>query len=294
MSATVEALAGVGLFQTLNELELAALAERVDVVPLVAGKTLFSYGDPGDFMVIIKSGRVELSVKTKTGDKVFLEVAEDGDFFGEISLLDPGPRTATAVVLAAGEAIIVDRGDLDQLLRIKPAAAMNLLTATGKRLRHNARLLRNTASRNVNEEVQDRGSLVLRIADWVANFSGSITFLLLHIALFASWITANLGVLPFGQFDPYPFGLLTMVVSLEAIILSTLLLFSSNRQAARDRVRSEIEYEVNLKAELQIQHLHEKVDTIHAEILGRLDQLGQAGPARAGAAPAGEPPARTP
>jgi uncharacterized membrane protein len=287
MSTTVEALAGVALFQTLDDHERAALAERVEVVPLELGKTLFHYGDPGDFMVIVKAGRVELSVKTKTGDKVFLELAEPGDFFGEISLLDPGPRTATAVVTEPGEAIIVDRGDLDELLRIKPAAALNLLTATGKRLRHNAQLIRNTAARNVNEVVEEQTSLILRIADWVANFSGSITFLLVHLVVFACWIIVNVGVLPFGQFDAYPFGLLTMAVSLEAIILSTLLLFSSNRQAARDRVRSEIEYEVNLKAELQIQHLHEKVDTIHAEILGRLDHIMHVRPADAVKGPSG-------
>jgi uncharacterized membrane protein len=273
MSTTVDALAEVGLFQTLDDHERVALAERVEIVQLTVGQTIFHYGDPGDFMVIVKRGVVELSVKTKTGDKVFLELAEPGDFFGEISLLDPGPRTATAVVIEAGEAIIVDRGDLDELLRVKPDAALNLLTATGKRLRHNAQLIRNTAARNVNEVVEDRGSLILRVADWVANFSGSITFLILHIAIFATWILCNVDILPFGQFDAYPFGLLTMVVSLEAIILSTLLLFSSNRQTARDRVRSEIEYEVNLKAELQIQHLHEKIDTIHAEILGRLDHI---------------------
>ena len=91
--------------------------------------------------------------------------------------------------------------------------------------------------------------------------------------LFAIYIVLNTNLLPFGNFDPFPYGLLTMVVSLEAIILSTLLLYSQNRQAARDRVRADIEYDVNLKAELQIQHLHEKIDEIHSQILGRLDQI---------------------
>jgi uncharacterized membrane protein len=98
-------------------------------------------------------------------------------------------------------------------------------------------------------------------------------FLILHLVLFTVYIVLNLGWFTFGNFDPFPFGLLTMAVSLEAIILSTLLLYSQNRQAARDRVRADIEYDVNLKAELQIQHLHEKVDQIHAQILGRLDAL---------------------
>ena len=268
MSATAEALAEVPLFAGLDERERAILAERVDLVTISEGEKLFDYGDPGDWMMIVKSGRVEISVKTKTGEKVFLESAEPGDFFGEISLLDLGPRTASAVVIEAGEAIIVDREDLDELLRIRPGAAMNLLTATGKRLRHNASVLRNTAARNVNDQVEKETNIVLRVADWVANFSGSITFLVLHVVFFASWLGFNSTA---AAFDPFPYNLLTMTVSLEAIMLSTLLLFSSNREGAREKVRSNIEYDVNLKAELQIQHLHEKVDALHREILARLD-----------------------
>ena len=271
MSATAEVLAEVPLFADLDDRDRAVLAERVDVMPLEVGKMLFQYGDPGDWMVILKSGAVELTVKTKTGEKVFLESIGAGEFFGEISLLDMGARTATATVVEAGEALIVDRGDLDELLRIQPAAAMRLLAATGKRLRNNAEMLRNTASKNVNEVATDQGNIVLRVADWVANFSGSITFLVVHVVVFAMWLLFN-GFAP-GAFDPFPFNLLTMTVSLEAIILSTLLLFSSNRQGARDRVRSDIEYDVNLKAELQIQHLHEKVDTLYTQVLSRLEAI---------------------
>ncbi len=273
MSTTADVLAEVPIFQLLDDNERVLLAERVDVVPLEEGKILFHYGDPGDSMLIVKRGRVELSVKTKTGDKVFLEMVEAGDFFGEISLLDPGPRTATATVVDEGEAIVVDRGDLRELLALKPAAAQSLLTATGKRLRQSQQILRNTAARNLNEVSVARGNFIMRAADAVAAFSGSLTFLMVHIGIFAVWIGCNVGVLPFGNFDPYPFSLLTMVVSLEAIMLSTLLLFSGNREAERERLRSDIEYEVNLKAELQIQHLHEKLDTVYSEVLRRLDSI---------------------
>jgi len=273
MSTTVEALAEVPLFAQLDAAERALLAERVELLELHEGETLFEFGEPGDWMCVVKSGTVEMNVRTKTGERVFLESAEAGDFFGEISLLDGGPRTATAVVTKSGEAIVIDRDDLDELLRIRPAAAMNLLIATGKRLRVNASLLRNTASRNVNDQIEIKSNVIMRIADWVANFSGSITFLILHVIIFTIWIALNVGVFDFGDFDPFPFGLLTMAVSLEAIILSTLLLFSSNRQVARDKIRNDTEYEINLKAELQIQHLHEKVDTIQAQILSRLDAL---------------------
>jgi uncharacterized membrane protein len=273
MATTVEALAEVPLFAQLEPAERALLAERVDILEMHEGETLFEFGEPGDWMCVLKTGEVEMSVRTKTGERMFLERAEAGDFFGEISLLDGGPRTATATVTKSGEAIVIDRDDLDELLRIRPAAAMNLLIATGKRLRVNASLLRNTASRNVNDQIEIKSNLIIRIADWVANFSGSITFLILHVIIFAIWIGLNVGLVEFGDFDPFPFGLLTMAVSLEAIILSTLLLFSSNRQVARDKIRNDTEYEINLKAELQIQHLHEKIDQIQAQILGRLDAL---------------------
>ena len=273
MSATIEALGEVPLFAGLGEREQAILADRVDICDITAGECLWEYGDPGDWMMIILSGRVEITVRTKTGDKVFLEQAEPGDFFGEISLLDAGPRTASAHVIESGRAIVVDRDDLDELLRLRPTAALDLVTATGKRLRTNAAILRNTATRNVNDEVLAESNLVLRMADWVANTSGSITFLLVHVALFAAWILLNIGLVSWGGFDPFPFGLLTMAVSLEAIILSTLLLFSSNREGARERVRSDIEYDINLKAELQIQHLHEKIDQLSGKMLARLDAL---------------------
>src|SRR4051812_20087451 len=191
MPATAEALAEVPLFAGLDDNERAILAERVDLTTITEGEKLFEYGDPGDWMMLIKSGEVEISVKTKTGEKVYLETAGPGDFFGEISLLDVGPRSAAAYVTKSGEAIVVDREDLDELLKIKPRAALHLLAATGKRLRMNASVIRNTASRNVNEEVAAETNLVLRVADWVANFSGSITFLVLHVLFFGAWLGLN-------------------------------------------------------------------------------------------------------
>lgn len=276
MSTTAAMLATVPMFAGLDDHERALLAERVDIKELVAGEMLFQYGDPGDYMVIVKRGKVELFVKTKTGESVFLETVGSGEFFGEISLLDAGPRTAAAKCVESGEAIIVDRGDLDELLKLQPSAAMDLLVAAGKRMRVSQQLLRNQAARNANEVEEHaaaKGPLIVRIADVVAEFAGSITFLVLHIVLFFIWIILNLHLFTFGNWDEYPFGLLTMAVSLEAIVLATLLLFSSNRQGVRDRIRANIEYDVNLKAELQIQHMHEKIDQLHAQVLARLDSL---------------------
>lgn len=271
MSTTAEMLAEVPLFALLDDQERALLAERVDVVKFARGSTIFNVGDPGDSMFILKSGAVELSVKTKTGEPIVLERPEVGDFFGEISLLDEGPRTATARAVDDVDAIVVDRGDLDELFRLKPQSALDLLAATGRRLRHTSLLIRNAATRNVNEEVEDKRTTVMKVADWIADFSGSLPFLFIHLGIFAVWIGWNVSAPT--KFDAYPFGFLTLVVSLEAIILSVFVLLSQNRQVEREKVRSDIEYDVNLKAEMQIAHMHEKVDTLYAEVQRRLERI---------------------
>ena len=276
MNSTAEALAKVPLFSLLDDDERATLAARVDVVKASPGTTLFNVGDPGDSMFVVQRGAVEIFFKNDTGEEIVLETARAGDFFGEISLLDNGPRTAAARVVEDLEALQVDRGDLDELVRLKPHTAMDLLTATGKRLRETSKRLRHTATRNVNREEEDKRSTVMKIADWISDFSGSLPFLFIHIGIFFVWIVLNVKPLvntPIGGFDPFPFGLLTMAVSLEAIVLSVFVLLSQNRQAARDRVRNDIEFEINLKAELQIAYMHEKVDELRETLLQRLDQL---------------------
>jgi len=273
-------LAEVPFFQLLDDEERNILASQLDVVRFKAGEMIFSYGDPGDSLFVIREGEVEVFFKDDTGGRIVLETARSGDFFGELSLLDNGPRTASVVAVRATEALRVDRGDLDHLLRLHPEAALELLTAMGRRMRVTAELLRHTASRNVNDEVEDRRTRIQKAADWIAEFSGSIAFLVTHLVLFAAWIAMNVGsgVPGIPMFDPFPFGLLTMAVSLEAIILSVFVLLSQNRQIAKERVRGDIEYDVNLKAELEIAHLHEKVDRLTAEVLARLDRIAPAAP----------------
>jgi uncharacterized membrane protein len=254
------------------------LAGELDVVRFPEGHMVFTYGDPGDALFVIRSGEVEVFFKDDTGERIVLETAREGDFFGELSLLDNGPRTASVIVTKDVEALRVDRNDLDHLLRLHPEAALELLTAMGKRMRVTAELLRHTASRNVNEVIEDNRTMIQKSADWIAEFSGSIAFLMIHVVLFFVWIIMNVGNGVFGipMFDPFPFGLLTMCVSLEAIILSVFVLLSQNRQVAKDRVRSDIEYDVNLKAELEIAHLHEKMDRLTSEVLARLGKIEKA------------------
>jgi uncharacterized membrane protein len=286
MSADLELLAEIPLFQSLDPDEAKLLADVVDKRTLTKGETLFRTGDPGLAMYIVCKGEVEIYIKDHAGQKITLTEARPGDVFGELAMLDAGPRSASAVASEDSELIELDRDDLLLLVTKRPEAALHMLGAMGAMTRKADMLLRTRVARNANEEIAaDRGNLVLRVADAVANFSGSISFLVLHVFMFAVWITLNL-VLP-APFDEYPFGLLTMAVSLEAIILSTLLLFSGNRQAARDRVRTDIEYEINVKAELEVAHLHEKIDEMRDDLLARLQRMETAlgGKPPGGAAP---------
>jgi uncharacterized membrane protein len=276
MPTTADLLEDVPFFSLLDHEERAILAERLDHVDVPAGQVLFHVGSPGGTLYVVLQGEVELFFVDPTGDRVLVEVVRAGEFFGDLSLLDGGPRTTSAEVTADLEALVVDRGDIEAFLKLQPAAAMDLLTATGRRLRETVKLLRQAAARNVNVETEDRRTATERAVDWISDFSGSLSFLFLHCVLFAVWIALNVGALGhsrWGGFDPFPFGLLTMAVSLEAIILSVLVLLSQNRQASRDRVRNEVEYKVNLKAELEVAQLHVKLDELRDEVLARLERV---------------------
>ena len=272
-----ELLKEVSLFQFLDDQERAELADQLELVRFRAGQTIFQISDPGDSLYLIRSGEVEVFFKNHTGERIVLEVVTGGGFIGELSLLDHGARSASVVATQDTETLRLNRSHLEKFLMLRPQAAMDLLTAMGRRLRASSERLRQTATRNVNEETEDKRSRVQKAADWIAEFAGSITFLLIHVVWFTVWVVINSVKLPgIPQFDPFPFGFLTLAVSLEAIFLSVFVLLSQNRQAAKDRVRSDIEYDVNLKAELEIVQLHEKMDRLTGDVLRQLEQIQQA------------------
>jgi CRP/FNR family cyclic AMP-dependent transcriptional regulator len=274
MCPEADLLKEVPLFQFLDDHERAELAGQLDVVRFDAGQVIFNYGDPGDAFYIISSGEVEVFFKNDTGERIVLEVPTRGDFFGELSMIDNGTRSASVVATQETQALRLNRPDLERFLTLRPSAAMDILTAMGRRHRETVERLRHTATRNVNEEHEDKRTVVQKSADWIAGFAGSIPFLLIHVGVFAFWLVVNwLHVPGVPQFDPYPFGFLTLAVSLEAIFLSVFVLLSQNRQAAKDRVHADIEYDVNLKAELEIGHLHEKIDRLTGDVLARLDRV---------------------
>lgn len=278
-------LEAVKLFGNLREEDRASLAQMIDLRLVKQGMTLFHAGDAGECLYVVQGGEIELFITDTTGQKIVLTVAGPGDLFGELSMLDAHPRSATALALADSELLELDRDDLLLLFQKSPEAAMGMLAAMGHMTRKADELLRTRVSRNANEELEEERGLVLRIADWVSWFSGSMLFLAVHALWFVSWILLNTGRFGVTAFDPYPYGLLTMIVSLEAIFLSCIVLISQNRQAEKDRVRSDIEYQVNVKAELEVAHLHEKTDQIYAAVHDlfaklnkRLDGMRSPGP----------------
>ena len=284
MGCDVSLFSGIEFFDFLTDDDRCELANVVDAIKLSAGETLFHTGDPGEALFVVRSGSIELYIKDTVGQKIVLTIAEEGSLFGELSLLDSGPRTATAIALSDSELLVLDRDDLLLLFQKRPEAALNMLAAMSTMTRKADELLRTRVSRNVNEEMEEHSTPLQRIADWIAWFSGSMPFLMINAAWFIIWIALNEIRTGIPQWDPFPFGLLTMIVSLEAIFLSCFVLVSQNRQAEKDRVRSDIEYEVNIKAELEVTHLHEKTDRIYENMLARFAKLeklmGTANPTR--------------
>lgn len=271
MEAADTILSQSSLFKLLDPAELQDLSRGLERSKYEAGQKVFSFGEPGDSLYVVIQGRIELFVKDTTGSKIVLTVCEPGEVFGELSLFDGGSRTASAIALDEAELFILGRTELLSFLRQHPDAALDLLATMGQRIRSTDEILRHRVARNINEEMEMKSTLFGKVSDLISEFSGSLPFLIMNGVWFVTWIVWNL-IPGIHHFDPYPFGFLTMTVSLEAIFLSIFVLISQNRQAAKDRLRADAEYEVNLKAELEVSHLHEKVDFLTEELLARMQR----------------------
>ncbi len=260
------------IFKSLASEE--GLGQALKEVRFAAGEVIFNFGDVGDCLYVVRTGQVELSVRNKKGEKIVLKVVEGGEVFGELSLLDNGPRTATATALEETHLLMLEQEDFHSFLKENSEAALELLEVLGGRIRQTNNLLRRLTSQNPNAAIEKDLNWGQRIANYIANFSGSIPFLFINAGFFIAWIVINQGWIPaVAPFDPYPFGFLTMAVSLEAIFLSIFVLLAQNLQAAKDRIRGDIEYEVNLRAELEVAELHEKIDQMNSDVLNRLHQI---------------------
>jgi CRP/FNR family transcriptional regulator, cyclic AMP receptor protein len=266
MSTNVSMIGEVPIFELLDDEEREALAQMLNCRDFKAGENIFKYGDQGGEIYILRRGRVELYVESTDGEKIILAENEHGDVIGELSFLDGGLRTATALVREDTEALTMHRDRLIEFIDKHPHAAMDLLTVVGRRLRTTDDLLRTRVSRNVNLEAEDRMTLGERVADRVASFGGSWTFIIIFGVVMFIWILMNTTALFRDHFDPYPFILLNLFLSMTAAIQAPVIMMSQNRQSSKDRLQADMDYEVNLKAELEVAQLHRKVDNMYERL----------------------------
>ncbi len=269
MATDAALLADVGFFKLLDDDERAVLAQQIDRNTIAAGTTIFREGDPGGVMYVIRSGKVELWLYDEDHKRVVLATFEDGDFFGELSLLDQEPRSATATTLSDTEVLVVDRTDLQLLFKQKPDAALDVISVLGNRLRFTSEIVRSRATRNPNEVIEERLTVGDRLADKLAAFGGSWRFISIFGAFLIGWMIFNSVI---GQpFDPFPFILLNLVLSSLAALQAPVIMMSQNRADAKDRIRAELDYRVNVKAETEVAELHAKIDELRQDVMRSLD-----------------------
>ena len=246
----------------LKPAEQSALAERIELLKFAVGEPVFSFGDPGHALYIVRSGEVEIFVKNDQGEKIVLEISKPGDIFGEVSLLDDGPRTAWVTAISDVELLRLDRQHFEDYVRLHTPAALNLLSVTARRLRKSDELIRRTVTRNANDVTEGQRTLASVVVDAICNWSGSLQAVAVQTVIFAVYVLINAEHFFGLKWDPYPYNLLSLIVGLDCIYLALFVLASQNRQQARDKIRSDIEFETSVNTELKIAYLHEKIDRL--------------------------------
>ncbi len=271
---TTRLLAEIPLFSNMDDDERAEVRSIMTERIFKPGQQVMNAGDPSCAFSIIERGEVEVWLTDADGKKVVLDVLGPGKFFGELAMLSGETRSASATSAEGVVTLELDRNEFFDFLRRRPDAALDVLIELGQRLKHTDDILRTRVSRNPNDAEEVHLSVGQRIADLIADFSGSMPFLLINLIAFVLWIVANTLGPKSIQFDPYPFQFLTMAVSLEAIFLSIFVLISQNRQSAKDRIKADLDYRVNVKTELEMsvmttkmQEMEQKLHHIHQDIL---------------------------
>ncbi|MGE5207761.1 MAG: DUF1003 domain-containing protein [Alphaproteobacteria bacterium] len=260
-----ETLRHVPLFESLDNDAAHELCELLESVDLKSGAVVFRAGDEGDAMYLIEDGKVRICVRAKDGHEVTLTELERGDFFGEMALLDGKPRSADAVVQENARLAVLSREHFLSFVRRNPNVALEMLTALTNRLRHTDELLRHTATRNLNVEEAAHLTLGDRAADAIAEFGGSWKFIFAAAIILNVWILANVFSAVFLRrqgFDPYPYLFLSVALNMLQIFQAPIILMSQNRQAHKDRLRAEIDYQVNLKNELTLNEIVDRLKTV--------------------------------
>src|SRR5215470_5998594 len=261
MPCDTQILKAVPLFSLLDDDELAILAEQTELRTFSARQRIYKMGDPAGTAYVVISGAVQVTTIDQDQQDVVFEQPASGDFLGFASMLDGTPHQTTAIALAETVCIELDRHDIFALVQQKPHAAMDMLTVLGQRLHAAQQLVRGRAARNPNEIIEAEATFGERVADGVASFGGSWTFIISFLILLMvySAINVELGT---RAWDPYPFILLNLILSMLAAIQAPVIMMSQNRQDTKDRLRGELDFDVNRRAEAEIQGLAGKLNLL--------------------------------
>jgi CRP/FNR family cyclic AMP-dependent transcriptional regulator len=265
---TIDTLRQVPLFESLDDDAAKQLCELLETLDCEAQNVLFRAGDAGDAMYIIERGKVRICVQATDGHEVTLTELGRGDFFGEMALLDGQRRSANAVVAEDARLAVLSREHfLSFIMGGNPSVALEMLTALANRLRHTDELLRHSTTRNVNEEEAAQLTMADRAADKIAEFGGSWKLIIFEIGLFLLWMLLNTWLLFDKGFDPYPYVFLNLVLGIICGLQAPIIMMSQNRQSHKDRLRSDLDYEVNLKNELALQEILQRLKILERESL---------------------------
>jgi uncharacterized membrane protein len=271
MACDAKELTQVPLFALLDDEEAAVLAAQVELKRFAPRQRIYRMGDPSQHAYIMMSGTVRVTTVDEDHQEVLVDEPGRGDFFGFASMLEQTPHQTNAIALEDTVCLEVDRDDIATLLQRKPMAGMDMLTVLGRQFHASQQLVRIRASRNANDVIERESSLGERIADSVARFGGSWTFIILFGVTLSVYSGLNVA-LGGNAWDPYPFILLNLFLSMLAAIQAPVIMMSQNRQDMKDRLRSELDYDVNRRAETEIQDLAHKVNLLTDKI-GDVDDL---------------------
>jgi uncharacterized membrane protein len=262
----------VPLFSLLDDDEIAVLAAQVDLKTFAARQRIYKIGDPGMHAYVMLSGVVQVTTVDQDHQEVMVDQPGHGEFFGFASMLDKTPHQTTATAMEKTTCVEVSRDDIAVLLQRKPMAGMDMLTVLGHQFHASQQLVRIRASRNANEVIEEKYTFGEHIADGVASFGGSWTFIIVFGIVLVAWTAANV-LLRSKAWDPYPFILLNLFLSMLAAIQAPVIMMSQNRQDKKDRLRSELDFDVNRRAESEIQNLSRKLNLMTDQICDLDDML---------------------
>ncbi|HET6219946.1 MAG TPA: DUF1003 domain-containing protein [Acidobacteriaceae bacterium] len=265
----------VPLFALLDQEEIAVLAAQVELKTFAPRQRIYKMGDPGMHAYILMSGSVQVSTVDEDHQEVMVDQPGHGQFFGFASMLEQTPHQTSALAMEKSVCVEISRDDIAILLERKPMAGMDMLTVLGAQFHASQQLVRIRANRNANEVIEEKSTFGERIADDVASFGGSWPFIILVGVAFLIYTTINVA-LRSKAWDPYPFILLNLFLSMLAAIQAPVIMMSQNRQDKKDRLRSELDFEVNRRAEAEIQNLSRKLNLVQDKICD-LDDMFRAG-----------------